>query len=160
MILSSIVVSNYNPSSSLDMANLDNSNSTLTYFSPFSLDIPKMISCNTSRKIFPTHKSNYVIIQVEKLRWRLYFVNLRIGMGLPWWSGGKESAWQCRGQGFNPWSRKIPHTLGQLSLCVTTTEPTRLRVRVLQREATTMRSPHTTARETPCTATKTQHIHE
>ena len=142
------------------MAYLDNSNSTLTYFSPFSLDIPKTISCNTSRKIFPKHKSNYVIIQVKKLRWRLHFVNLRIGMGLPWWSSGKESAWQCRGQGFNPWSGKIPHTSGQLSLCVTTTEPTHLRVHVLQQEATAMRIPCTTARETSCTATKTQDIHE
>ena len=160
LILFSIVVPNYNPSSSLDMAHLDNSNSTLTYFSPFSLDIPKMTSCNASRKIFPISKSNYVIIQVKKLSWRLYFVNLRIGMGLPWWSSGKESAWQYRGQGFNPWSGKIPHTSGQLSLCVTTTELTCLRVRALQREATAVRSPHTTARETPCTATKTQHIHK
>ena len=24
--------------------------------------------------------------------------------GLPWWSSGKESAFQCRGRGFNPWS--------------------------------------------------------
>ena len=33
--------------------------------------------------------------------------------GLPWWSSGKESACQCRGRGFNPWSRKIPHAEGQ-----------------------------------------------
>ena len=24
--------------------------------------------------------------------------------GLPWWSSGKESALQCRGRGFDPWS--------------------------------------------------------
>ena len=24
--------------------------------------------------------------------------------GLPWWSSGKESAFQCRGCGFDPWS--------------------------------------------------------
>ena len=24
--------------------------------------------------------------------------------GLPWWSSGKESALQCRGRRFNPWS--------------------------------------------------------
>ena len=23
--------------------------------------------------------------------------------GLPWWSSGKESAFQCRGRGFDPW---------------------------------------------------------
>ena len=42
--------------------------------------------------------------------------------GLPWWSSGKESACQCRGCGFNPWSRKIPHAEGQLSPCTATTE--------------------------------------
>ena len=25
-------------------------------------------------------------------------------LGLPWWSSGKESALQCRGRRFNPWS--------------------------------------------------------
>ena len=25
--------------------------------------------------------------------------------GLPWWANGKESTCQCRGHGFNPWSR-------------------------------------------------------
>ena len=29
--------------------------------------------------------------------------------GLPWWRSGWESACQCRGQGFEPWSGKIPH---------------------------------------------------
>ena len=24
------------------------------------------------------------------------------GVGLPWWSSGKESAFQCRGRGFDP----------------------------------------------------------
>ena len=43
--------------------------------------------------------------------------------GLPWWHSGWESACQCRGQGFDPWSRKIPHPAEQLSPCTTTTEP-------------------------------------
>ena len=30
---------------------------------------------------------------------------------------------QCKGHGFDPWSRKIPHATEQLSLCTTTTEP-------------------------------------
>ena len=34
--------------------------------------------------------------------------------GLPWWSRGQESACQCRGHRFNPWSRKISHAAGQL----------------------------------------------
>ena len=44
--------------------------------------------------------------------------------GLSWCSSGKESACQCRGHGFNPWSRKIPHAVGQLSPSNTNTEPT------------------------------------
>ena len=35
----------------------------------------------------------------------------------------KESACQCRGHGFDPWSEKIPHASGQLSPCATTAEP-------------------------------------
>ena len=27
--------------------------------------------------------------------------------GLPWWLSGKESAWQCRRHGFNPWVGKM-----------------------------------------------------
>ena len=43
--------------------------------------------------------------------------------GFPWWLTGEESACQCRRQGFEPWSRKIPHAEEQLSLFNTTTEP-------------------------------------
>ena len=41
--------------------------------------------------------------------------------GLPWGRSGWESACQCRGRGFEPWSRKIPHATEQLSPCITTT---------------------------------------
>ena len=37
--------------------------------------------------------------------------------GLPQWSSGEESACQCRGHAFHPWSRKIPYAVEQLSLC-------------------------------------------
>ena len=36
--------------------------------------------------------------------------------GLPWWRSGWESACQCRGHGFEPWSGKIPHAVEQLGL--------------------------------------------
>ena len=48
----------------------------------------------------------------------------KILQGLPWWHSGLESACQCRGHGFEPWSGKIPHAAEQLSPCTTTTEPT------------------------------------
>ena len=35
--------------------------------------------------------------------------------GLPWWRSGWESACQCRGHGFEPWSGKIPHAAEQPS---------------------------------------------
>jgi len=45
------------------------------------------------------------------------FKKKRLNEGLPWWYSG------CRGNGFNPWSRKIPHAMEQLSMCATTNEP-------------------------------------
>ena len=47
-------------------------------------------------------------------------------MDFPWWLSGKESSCQSRGQGFDPWSRKIPHAGGHLSPCTKTTEPMHL----------------------------------
>ena len=41
-------------------------------------------------------------------------------LGLPRWCSGYESTCQCRGHGFEPWSRKIPHAAEQLSPCTTT----------------------------------------
>ena len=35
--------------------------------------------------------------------------------GLPWWFSGWESACQCRGHGFDPWSGRFPHVVEQLS---------------------------------------------
>ena len=43
--------------------------------------------------------------------------------GFPGGAVVQESACQCRGHGFDPWSRKIPHAMEQLSPCATTTEP-------------------------------------
>ena len=34
--------------------------------------------------------------------------------GLPWWHSGWESACECRGQGFEPWSGRIPRAAGRL----------------------------------------------
>ena len=55
----------------------------------------------------------------------LYIITLQknIEFQLFWWSSGWESAFQCKGHCFGPWSRKIPHATGQLSPRTTTTEP-------------------------------------
>ena len=44
-------------------------------------------------------------------------------LGLPWWLSGKEVTCQCRRQGFDPWSRKIPHAVEQLSSRAAAIEP-------------------------------------
>ena len=77
------------------------------------------------------------------------------------------------GHGFNPWSRKIPHSVEQLSLGVTTSEPMcckywspqALEPALCNKRSHTMRSPHTTTESSPHllqlekahAAVKTQH---
>ena len=46
--------------------------------------------------------------------------------GLPWWRSGWESACQCSGHGFEPWSGRIPHAAERLGPWATATEPARL----------------------------------
>ena len=48
---------------------------------------------------------------------------VKVRVGVPWWLSGKESTSQCRRQGFNPQSRKIPQATEQLSLYTTAAEP-------------------------------------
>ena len=43
--------------------------------------------------------------------------------GLLWWLSGKESAYQCRRRGSDPWSGEIPPAAEQLSPGTATTEP-------------------------------------
>ena len=87
-------------------------------------------------------------------------------LGLPWWRSGWESACQCRGHGFEPWSGKIPHASEQLGPWATTTEPERLEPvlrnkRGRDSERPTHRDeewpPLAATRESPHTETKTQH---
>ena len=89
--------------------------------------------------------------------------------GLPWWHSGWESACQCRGQGFEPWSGKIPHAAEQLGPWARITEPSRLepvlhnkRGRDGERPAHHSEEwpPFATTGESPRTETKTQHSHK
>ena len=86
--------------------------------------------------------------------------------GLPWWHSGWESACQCRGQGFEPWSGRIPHAVEQLGPWATATEPARLEPVLRNKRARDNERPlHrdeewpplATTRESPRTETKTQH---
>ena len=89
--------------------------------------------------------------------------------GLPWWHSGWESACQCRGRGFEPWSGKIPHATEQLGPWATITEPARLEpVLCNKRGRNSERPVHrneewpplATTRESRCTEMKTQHNHK
>ena len=45
-------------------------------------------------------------------------------VGLPWWYSYRlKIHLPIQGNGFEPWSRKIPRAVEQLSPCATTTEP-------------------------------------
>ena len=89
-------------------------------------------------------------------------------LGLPWWRSGWESACQCRGHGFEPWS-KIPHAAEQLGPWATITESARLEPvlrngRGHDSERPVHRNeewpPLTATGESPRTETKTQHSHK
>ena len=106
--------------------------------------------------------------------WRKDMGDVSVGLkekafGLPWWRSGWESACQCRGHGFEPWSGKIPHAAEQLGPWTTTTEPARLEPvlhnkRGHDSERPAHRDeewpPFAATRESPCTETKTQHSHK
>ena len=67
--------------------------------------------------------------------------------GLPWWYSREELACQYRGQGFNPWSRKIPHAMEQLSPNAQLLSPhsRACELRILQAAAAEARTPRTCA---------------
>ena len=64
------------------------------------------------KKIFHANgnqkKAEVAILISDKIDFKIKNV------GLPWWRSGLESACQCRGHGFEPWSGKIPHATEQL----------------------------------------------
>ena len=116
----------------------------------------------TRRGMFPW---NFKTILYKKtsmtIKWQL--------QGLPWWRSGWESACQCRGHRFEPWSGKIPHAAEQLGPWATITEPARLesvlrnkRGRVNERPAHRDEEwpPLYATGESPRTETKTQHSHK
>ena len=90
-------------------------------------------------------------------------------IGLPWWRSGWESACQCRGHGFEPWSGKIPYAAEQLGPWATITEPAHLEPVLCSKRGRDSEGPAhhdeewpplATTRESPHTETKTQHSHK
>ena len=94
-----------------------------------------------------------------------YYHDIEATTGFPWWFSGKASAFQGRGHGFDPWSGMILPAAEQLGPCATTFDTTIPLVPqtpgaatteaqefqspccTAARKATTMRCPHTAARQ-------------
>ena len=74
----------------------------------------------------PCFKILYVTLRNVLITTTFYCMVRKPSAGLPWWRSGWESACQCSGHGFEPWSGKIPHAAEQLGPWATTTEPARL----------------------------------
>ena len=94
-------------------------------------------NCHVVRKLKPPGEAAYDCsnwwVQLTD-PWPLTWVNLPMILGLSCWLSGKESTCQCRRHRFDPWSGKIPHAAGHLSLCTTTTESMHPRAHALQQE--------------------------
>ena len=119
--------------------------------------VPSPVRAEKSLRVFlKVFRVDCVLIKI------IYF-------GLPWWRSGWESACQCRGHGFEPWSGRIPHAAEWLGPWATTTEPVHLEpVLHNKRGHSSERPAHrdeewpplAATRESPCTETKTQHSHK
>ena len=113
--------------------------------------------------VYLSHLKNHCLLLPSVQCFKSYW------FGLPWWHNGWESACQCRGHGFEPWSGNIPHATEQLGPWATTTEPARLEpVLCNKRGRDSERPAHhdeewpplAATREGPSTETKTQHSHK
>ena len=81
--------------------------------------------------VYPRASDGFLLIFGSQLKYSFsnkpsLVASIKAVLGLPWWHSGWESACQCRGHGFEPWSGKILHATEQLGPWATTTEPARL----------------------------------
>ena len=87
---------------------------------------PKCLIKSTCRELLVNtvkKKTSLIIFHSDYIfKFLITFIKSFI-QGLPWWHSGWESACQCRGHGFEPWSGRIPHAAEQLGPWATTTEP-------------------------------------
>ena len=137
------------------------------------------VPCRTFRKYIIGKKYTCNVIYfrflwkyLEKAFWDFVVIKfcclLKIP-GLPWWRSGWESACQCRGRGFEPWSGRIPHATEQLGPWATIAEPARLEPVLRNKRGRDSDRPAHRDEEwpplaatggSPRTETKTQHSHK
>ena len=123
----------------LDMTQQLNNNKNFTrWFDRKQQNSVKQLSVN-KKYILKKISKNITYNKKGEKKKRLY------QMGFLWWSRGEESTCQCREHGFNPWSRKIPHAVEQLSPCATMLSPS-----ATTREAAATRSLHTSTKSSFC----------
>ena len=119
-------------------------------------------STNMIHHINKLKNKNHVIISIDVDKVLIKFNT----QGLPWWRSGWESACQCRGHKFEPWSERIPHAVEQLGPWATIAEPAPLEPVLCNKRGRDSEGPvHrdeewpplAATRESPHTETKTQH---
>ena len=81
----------------------------------------RVVASMAEQKNPPLSFSHEHTITTTTGRTSIYENNIKTCRGLPWWYNGWKSTCRCRRHGFHPQSRKIPHAVEQLRLCVTTT---------------------------------------
>ena len=127
----------------------------------------KLLEENIGKTLFDMNCSKKGL--TSKIHKGLYNSTSKKQTGLPWWCSGWESACQCGGHGFGPWSGRIPNATEQLGPWATTTEPVCLepvlrnkRGRDSERPAHRDEEwpPLAATGENPHTETKTQHSHK
>ena len=102
-----------------------------TYFNPLASTLSKTSSTYHLNQVWVTlgtiHPGSKYLFFCEPVKLDNKLSASKIQWwGFPWWHSGWESACQCRGHGFEPWSGRIPHATEQLGPWATTTEPARL----------------------------------
>ena len=69
---------------------------------------------NRMEKIQETFNKDLEELKRKQIMMNNTINEIKNSLGLPWWHSGWESACQCRGHGFEPWSGRIPHAAVQL----------------------------------------------
>ena len=108
-----------------ELSKSDSSNRKVEWLLPGGRGREAKRSCCSMQETFSFARqkgSRDLLHKVPRVNTSVLYILKMVKMGLPWKYSDKESACQCRGHGFDPWSRKSPHVAGQLGPTTTATE--------------------------------------